>query len=582
MKRTLIAVLLMLVVSCGAAAEGALYTPGTYTGSAQGFHGAIHATVEVSETEILDVTIGEQNETYHIGDSVYPFLEESIVSNQSLADVITGATITSYGTTNAVANALTAAGATDETLKALRNAPLAIEKYSDIETDIVVVGAGVAGMVAASQAADNGADVILLEKHTLTGGSALISAGAVLVVGADEIKDTTFTAEDVHRWYSIQAGPVNNDPVFYEIMNNTKNMLGYLKSNGYEVVRVGKNQAKLAPIFRSLNSHHYGTSIVDTLNSAIASRNIDLRRNTSATELITDENGKVAGVVAQNGAGSYKIKAKKVILATGGFTYDADLMDAYAGTYTDAFKITATGATGDGHHMGMAAGGHLIGEGVLQIYCTNFDPSLDGNQPGNIPLMVDSNGNQMCAMDEYYGTVTTKIQALEDRKAYAIYSSDNVYVKFDYPTGGFTVVDMDEMVEKGKLVKADTLEELATLIDIDPEALVRSVEEHNWYYDNQINDAWGTAASALQPMKIGPYYAARQVSCVMGTIPGLEINTKMQVVDENGNAIDNLYAVGELIFGNVFNKRYPMSGTAIGISMSSGMLAGIDAAESIK
>lgn len=582
MKKLLILLLALFLSTCGATAEENLFTPGTYEGVANGFHGEIHVTVEVDANRIVQVTVGDNSETYHIGDAVFPLLEKSIVDNQSLADVVTGATISSRATTNAVANALEHAGASNDTLSALKEAPLDVKNPGDTQTDVVVVGAGVAGMMAAAQASDNGASVILLEKNSLTGGSARISAGAVLVIGADEVTDTSFTAEDVHRWFNIQAGPVNNDPVFFEIMNHTKDMLDYMEDNGHVVSYAGKNQGKLAPVFRCLMCEHYGTSLADTLTSAVNARPIDLRCNTSATELLTDADGHVAGVIAQNAAGSYRIQAKKVILATGGFTYDEELMEAYAGSYVDAFKITASGATGDGHRMGLAAGGHLIGEGVLQIYCTNYDPSLDGNQPGSIPLMVDSKGNQMCALDEYYGTITTKIQSLEDRTAYAIYSSDNTYVKFDHVTGGFVPVDMDELAETGKLVKADTLEELASLIGIDPAALVRSVEEHNWFYDYKINDAWGTDAAALLPMKVGPYYAAREVSCVMGTITGLEVNTDMQVVDEKGAAIENLYAVGELIFGNVFNKLYPMSGTAIGISLSSGRLAGIHAAESLE
>lgn len=575
-------VLLTVMMIVGAASAERLYMPGTYEGTAPGYHGTIHVSVEVDEDTILAVTVGENEETYHVGEKAFPILSESIVSNQSLADVVTGATISSRAMTNAVVKALENANASSETISALKAVPLKIENPGDTETDVVVVGAGVAGMMAASHAVDNGARVILLEKNSLVGGSALISAGAMLSVGDEAITDTTFTAEDVYRWYNIQSGPVLNDDVFYEIMNNTKFAVEYLKKNGTEFGDPGMNQAKLAPIFRSIGGLHFGTSLIDGMESILADRAVDLRTNTFAVGLIYDDDGKIAGVTAQNGAGTYAISAKKVILATGGFAFNSELMEQYAAEYTGDFIITTSGATGDGHKMGMEAGGHLIGDGVLQIYCTSYDPSLDGNQPGFIPLMVDSTGNQMCALDEYYGTVTTKIMNLPDRKAYAIYSSDNIYVQFDYPNGGFKLVDMDALVESGKLVKADTLEELAEKIGIDPASLIRSVEEHNWYYDLQINDAWGTDASVLQPMKLGPYYAAREVACVMGTIAGLEINTDMQVVDEEGDAIENLYAVGELIFGNVFNKRYPMSGTAIGIASTSGMLAGIHAAESLK
>lgn len=576
-------VLLLLLAFSTACAESTRFTAGTFTGSAVGFHGELLVEVEVSDQEILKVTVGENNETYHVGEAAFPILEKSIVENQSLADVITGATITSRAVTNAVIDALKKANASDDTLKSLKVAEIAQTVYTDTETDIVIVGAGIAGMVAAMQAKEVTDNVILLEKNTLVGGSGRLSAGGMMLVGAEEFTDSVYTAEDVHRWFSVQAGPVTNDPVFYEVMNRSKDMLSYIKENGYTVTDVAKCQSKLAPIFRNVNTDHYGMGLSDTLESAVAKKNIDLRCNTTVTALLQNENGVVEGVVANNAAGSYTIRAKKVILATGGFSHNKEMLNEYAPFWNGAFIIAASGADGDGHQMGPQAGGHIVGNGAMQIYVTNYDPSLIGNMPGNIPLFVGTDGNQICASDEYYGTIAPKIQALDDKTAYAIFSSDNTYYQFDYYGTGraMKVSDMDTLVEEGRLVKADTLEELAVKIGIDPAALQRSVNEHNWFYDLQINDAWGTAAAKLQPIKTGPYYAGRQVACVMGTIPGLEINTAMQVVNANGQPIENLYAAGELVFGNVFNRQYPMAGTGIGIAMSTGYLAGQNAANAL-
>ena len=199
-------------------------------------------------------------------------------------------------------------------------------------------------------------------------------------------------------------------------------------------------------------------------------------------------------------------------------------------------------------------------------------------------MLVDSNGNQVGASDEYYGTLTVKINNLPDKIAYGIFSSGNKYFEFDNEseTSNMKMSNLDKLVEKGTMVKADTIEELAELIHVAPEALCRSVEEHNWFYDLQINDAWGTDAAALQPIKEGPFYAAKITPCVMGTIAGLEINKEMQVVDSNNQPIPNLYAAGELIFGNVFNQIYPMAGTGIDVALSSGYLAGQNAGNAIK
>lgn len=581
--KKIVSLFLMLMLLIGAASAEALFTPGTYDGVSNGFHGPIHVQVEVSEDAIVSVKVGENHETNRVGTLAFPILEENIVANQSLADVVTGATISSRGTTNAVVNALEAAGATAETISALKAAPLSIENPGDTETDIVVVGAGAAGMMAAMQAKDLGANVILLEKNSITGGSARVAAGSFIAYGAPEYGDATFKAEELHRWYSIKAGPVYNDDVFYTILNNGKTMLAYLQENGYQNAMLTTSQAKLAPVFNAIIHENFGTEIVKVQTEALEKKGVDLRYNSTVTELIQEADGSISGVVVDCGAGTYTIKAKKVILATGGFTHNNELMAKYSNGWENEFRITASGATGDGHRMGVAAGGQLVGDGVLQMHATNYNPSLEANQPGNAPLFVDSKGEQMCAMDEHYTTITDKIHALEDRTAWAIYSSDNVYITFRYEEDGlFDVADMEALAANGTLVKADTIEELAEKIGADPATLKRNVDQHNWYYDYQINDAWGTAAAALQPLKTGPFYAGRQVASVMGTITGLVIDTDMQVLNTDGATIPNLYAIGELIFGNIFNGNYPASGTAIGICLNTGMLAAQHAVGAMK
>lgn len=582
-KLSVILLVVMLLAACVGVAESNLFTPGTYEGSAPGFHGPVNVTVEVSENAVTRVTVGENSETWHIGDLAFPVLEESIVENQSLADVVSGATFTSRAINSAVAKALESAGASAETIDAMKAAPVACVNPGDTETDVVVIGAGVAGMVAAAQAKEAGADVILLEKSSMAGGSARYSAGAVLFVGIPEMEEFGFDAEDVHRWINIASGPILNDDNFYKLVNGTKETYDFVHKNGYEIGFIGMNQPKLAPIFRLSFTKNFGTGVADQTLNGVLKNDIDLRYNTKAASLIQAADGTIEGVVAENAAGTYEIHAKKVILATGGFSYNKEMLEKYAPDWTtNTFTLSFPGTVGDGHEMGVAAGGTLVGDGVLQIYTAGYDPRLFGNMPGNVALFVDSKGHQFCAMDEYYGTISPKIIELEDKIAWGIFSSDAVYVEIDRETSNFAVSDMEAYVAAGKAVKADTIEELAEKIKVDPQELVRSVEEHNWYCDLGINDRWGTAAEALQPIHTAPYYAMRETASVMGTITGLKVDTDMRVLNANDEPIPNLYAVGELIFGNYFNGYYPMSGTAIGTAMTSGRFAGQHAAESIR
>lgn len=265
-----------------------------------------------------------------------------------------------------------------------------------------------------------GAKVILLEKNVLEGGSTRISAGGILWTQPPENNGgapTDYSVEDIHRWYSIQAGPVNNDPVFYSVMNHAPAMMDYIQENGMALAPAGYNQPKNAPIFRATNPKQFGVGVSEALFEAVQARGIDYRNRSKVTGLLQEEDGSVAGVVVETGAGTYNVRAKKVILATGGYTYDKELMETYSAKWADAMKIAASGTTGDGHRMGIKAGGHMIGEGVLDIFISGYDPALYGGQPGYADLIVDAQGNQLGAMDEYYGTLTVKVQNTPEKYA---------------------------------------------------------------------------------------------------------------------------------------------------------------------
>ena len=550
-----------------AAAEASAMIPGVYTGSAKGFHETLSVEVEVTEDAITRVTVGENGETVLIGTLAIPMLEESIVKNQSLADTVSGATFTSNAINGAVAEALKAAGANAATLNAFMNREIPAENPGDTETDVVVVGAGTAGMVAAMNAHDQGADVILLEKVGITGGSTRLSFGCIWGLNQPEVaNEYTFTADDVHEFFSRWAGPIHSDEVFYKVVGNTENGLSYLRENDFVVAFPAKSHEKQAPQFTSVVHAGNGPGFADMLEKNIVKRGIDLRYNSPAVELVMNEDGSVGGVVVEGEAGRYTIKAKKVILATGGFTYDAELMAQYANGHDyNNMTWSGIGGTGDGHKMGVAAGGTLVGTGTLNIN------GVDGRQDSffdmmtlfTYPIVVDKNGNQICAMDEHYTTISKKITETEEGKAYVIYDA-NV-------TG--SMAELEALVADGDAWKADTLEELAQMMGINAENLIATIDNHNKHYDEQTDDEWTTPAAALIPIKEGPFYGYRKSSFVMGTITGLEVNTDMQVIREDGTAIENLYATGELMFGNIFNEVYPMSGTALTTCISSGQIA---------
>ncbi|MBQ6565351.1 MAG: FAD-dependent oxidoreductase [Clostridia bacterium] len=552
--------------------------PGTYTATAAGFHGPVTLDVEVTENTISSVTVVSENETAMVGKQALPILVSSTVNHQVIADAVSGATFTSNGYAAALEDALTQAGANQALLKQFRQNKAEITACEDTETDVVVVGAGTAGLVAAMKAHDDGARVILLEKTGITGGSASLSHGTIWALHmpettADGMYD--YDADDVYELFNKLAHPVSSKEVLYAIANNTTNGINYLRENGYAVEELDKSQAKFAPYINAMMHAGMGYGFTEMLDRNVHERGIDLRLNTAAVSLKTNENGQVCGVVAENGAGQYTISARKVILATGGYTHNDEMLAQYGGGHwQNNMKWSAIGGTGDGQRMGLEAGGQLVGEGVMHIHAVagRQDSFFDYMPMFALQLVVDDNGMQMTACDEHYSTAALKMTTMNGGYGNFLFDAN----------AAFATALLEQMVTEGYAVKADSLEKLAEKAGLPVDNLLMTVQQHNRHIATGTPDAWTSDPASMIPFNQAPYYCLRRQSVIMGTVAGLKINENMEVVKENGEPIGNLYATGELIFGNLFNNVYPMSGTAITTCISSGQLAAEHAAAALK
>jgi fumarate reductase flavoprotein subunit len=220
--------------------------------------------------------------------------------------------------------------------------------------------------------------------------------------------------------------------------------------------------------------------------------------------------------------------------------------------------------------MGLKQGGYLVGEGTLNL--AGVADRLDAfSFSVRTPILMDKNGKQMAAMDEHYSTICEKVTMCDEGRGYVVY--DSGVERY--------IADLERLTADGDAFKADTLEELAAKMGIDVDNFMVTIETHNKHYHEQTNDEWGTEASTLVPIEKGPFYGFKYASYVMGTIAGLAVNTDLQIVREDGSAVENLYAIGELMYGNMFNTLYPMSGTALTICISGGQIAATHAVETM-
>lgn len=560
MKKLLSILLVFLMMASLAAAE-------QYTATAKGFGGDVSVTLTIDGDQLTDVEVIGSDETVGIGSIAIEEMPAKMLAANSVAvDSVTGATLTSKGILTAAADALAQSGVT---LAAVEQTEAEI--IPDAETDVVVIGGGLTGISAAISVADAGKSVILLEKTEMLGGAATTAHGSVWAIGSEFTKDKyDFTADEIYEFFNKQAGPVYNKDVFYALANESYNSLHFLMDNGVVFEEVSQCNPQADPRFWCTAPADLGAGMIASLSASYNTKPIDTRMATKAVSLIQDETGAVTGVIAECNGQQYTITAQKVILATGGIGQNPEMCAEYVPGYANlVMNRTVVSNTGDGHRMGVTAGGFLVGSGSMGVgtHATNMAHSTCGNG-----LLVNIEGEQVGAANEHYTKLYVLLNDTSNGKLYSIFPSD-----IDKYSASGSVEQMEKNFQNGELYKADTVEELAEQLGINVETLMATVERYNAQCAAGEGDGFNTPVDEMCPIVNGPFYADIHQAGMIGTITGLAVNTNMEVITEAGEVIPNLYAGGELIYGNWFQGGYPMSGTGLGGCVSSGRIAAANA-----
>ncbi len=638
MKSLLAAVMALSMAACSgtpaSSAPAGAYKEGTYTGKGAGRNGEITVEVAFSADAITSVTITEQAETDGIATPALEELPGKIVETQSLNDalIITGATMTSNGIIEAVADAVKQAGGDAEALKAVE---VEIAAGEDIvkSADVVVVGAGGAGIAAASSAAENGATVILLEKTAAMGGNTLASGfamnaadpeientldalngqdttlAAVLDYKEEEFGDyadtlttlkgqiTEYLAGDTSNefdsveWDMIQTylggkrtdndgNPVFGNPEMVKTM--CANSLATWKWMG-EVVGAPLSDTLTSPVGSLwLRGHNFETKqgVFDAAEKYITSKGGEIMLNTRATGL-TVENGAVTGVTAEMTDGTkVTISAKSVVLTTGGFGANGAMVKEYNNYWPEIpegiMTTCVAAATGDGINLGLEAGAALVDMGMIQLMPTASAVTgqlADGLLvPSQYYMFVNKEGVRF--VNEYAERDVLASAALSQTDGLFYHIADQDMI----PTlqNKATQEMVDAMVDKGIIYKADTLEDLAAQIGCPAEALAESVEKYNSYVDAGADAEFGKNVFGSK-VQTAPFYAVIERPSVHHTMGGLKINTNAEVLNEAGAPITGLYAAGECTGGIHAGNR--VGGNAIADILVFGKIAGANAAK---
>ncbi|WP_278575043.1 flavocytochrome c [Fusobacterium ulcerans] len=414
------------------------------------------------------------------------------------------------------------------------------------ETDVVIIGAGGAGMTAAIEAFDAGANVILFEKMAFPGGNTVRSKGGLNAAETSTQKEMKIT-DSVKDFYedTMKGGKnINNPEVVKYFTENSAETVEWLKGIGMDLNDVGAGAgAKNPRMHRPTGGISIGGVLVKTLAGNVEKRNITVLYRTEAQSLVIND-GKVEGVKAKDLVRNedLEISSKAVVIATGGFAANEELYTKYRKDLKGFITTNHPGADGSGIVMAEKAGAELVDMEYIQTNPTVEQSKaevISESVRGNGAIFVNKKGVRFISEMETRDKLSAVI--LEQPEEY-------VYIIFDQGLRE-RMKAVEEMDQIGILITGKDLKELAAKISVEPKVLEDSVAKWNGYVKNGKDEEFGRTTGMKFVLEKGPFYAIPVAPGVHHTMGGIKINSKTEVLGKDNKAIKGLYAAGEVTGG---------------------------------
>lgn len=594
---------------------------GDFTATAKGFGGDVSVTLTLTDSVITGCTAEGKDETQGVGSEAIAKMPGAIAESGSIAvDGVSGATITSTAIQEAAAAALTAAGLNPEDYKT------AVEKTgsaedSTVEADVVVVGAGGAGMTAAITAAGEGKSVVILESQSMVGGNSVRATGGMnagktvyqdenefgesagvektLKAAAEKYADNetiTALAKTVsEQWAAYQANPTGyfdsvelmeldtmiggkgiNDPALVETLcENSADAIDWLDEHGITLHNVSSfGGASVKRIHRPVNDEgkvvSVGSYMIPLLQENCEKAGVKMMLDTTATEILTDANGAAVGVKATGSTGeTVTVNAKAVVLTTGGFGANLDMVVKYKPELKGFMTTNAAGIQGQGIEMAEAIGAATVDMDQIQIHPTveaNTAALITEGLRGDGAVLINAEGKRF--IDEVGTRDVVSAAEIAQTGSYSWLVVDQAMTDNSSVIQGY--------IKKGYTVTGATYEELAKAMGVDEAALAETMNNWNGYVEAKNDPDFGRTSFA-NPLNTAPYYAIKVTAGVHHTMGGLKINPNTEVLNENGEVIPGLFAAGEVTGGVHGANR--LGGNAVADFTVFGRIAGAAASD---
>lgn len=594
---------------------------GDFTGTAKGFGGDVSVTLTLTDGAITGCTAEGKDETQGVGSEAIAKMPGEIAESGSIAvDGVSGATVTSTAIKEAAAAALTAAGLNPDDYKT------AVEKTgsaedSTVEADVVVVGAGGAGMTAAITAAGEGKSVVILESQSMVGGNSVRATGGMnagKTVYQDEnefgesagVEKTLKTAAEKYadnetitalaktvseQWAAYQANPTGyfdsvelmeldtmiggkgiNDPELVETLcANSADAIDWLDEHGITLHNVSSfGGASVKRIHRPVNAEgktvSVGSYMIPLLQENCEKAGVQILLNTTANEILTDANGAAVGVKATGASGeTVTVNAKAVVLASGGFGANLDMVVKYKPELKGFMTTNAPGIQGQGIEMAQAIGAATVDMDQIQIHPTveaNTAALITEGLRGDGAVLINAEGKRF--IDEVGTRDVVSAAEIAQTGSYSWLVVDQAMVDASSVIQGY--------IKKGYTVTGATYEELGKAMGVDAAAFAETMDKWNGYVEAKNDPDFGRTSFA-NPLNTAPYYAVKVTAGVHHTMGGLKINANTEVLNEKGEVIPGLFAAGEVTGGVHGANR--LGGNAVADFTVFGRIAGAAASD---